>query len=492
MEGVVSRSASVKTEAARGALATLVGQVIRFVIQLASIVVLSRIVGPSVIGLFAMVFVIVAFGEVVRDFGMSSAMIQAKEVTQGQRSNLFWVNSMIGLALAVLCAGSAPLIAKFYEEPELTTACIAISVVFLLGGIGTQFRAQMTRDLRFTAISIVDVIAAFLALIVAVVLALLGAGLWALVIQQIVTAATTTLLNVAAANWMPTLPSRRAGTRALLQFGWHVGLTQIINYASRNVDTIVVGSMFGASALGFYNRAYQLMTVPINQLSTPATKVAFPVLSRIREDHQRYVRFLLIGQRALVHVVALVFVFTIVIAPAGIEIALGTEWNHVAPIYQILAVGGLAQAASFASYWVFLSQGKTREVLKMTALTRGVLIAAIIGGAFFGVIGVALGYAIVVVLTWPLFLMYLRRVCPEAPAARMFLQPAALYVIYGVAGGAAYLSTIPIGGSWLVVSVAIFVYLVVLVLLYGLIGLFRRDVREVAALRHLLREVPNG
>lgn len=492
MEGVVSRNASVKTEAARGALATLAGQVVRFLIQLASIVALSRIVGPSVIGLFAMILVIVAFGEVVRDFGLSSAMVQAKEVSQGQRSNLFWVNSTIGLALAVVCAASAPLIAKFYEEPELMRACIAISVVFLLGGIGTQFRAQMTRDLRFTAISVIDVIAAFVALVVAVTLALLGAGLWALVIQQVVTAASTTLLNVAAARWMPTLPSRRAGTRALLQFGWHVGLTQLINYVSRNVDTIVVGSMFGATALGFYNRAYQLMTVPINQLSTPATKVAFPVLSRIRDDHQRYIRFLLIGQRALVHVIALVFVFTIVIAPAGIEIALGTEWSSVAPIYQILAVGGLAQAASFASYWVFLSQGKTREVLKMTALTRGVLIAAIIGGAFFGVVGVALGYAFVVVLTWPAFLVFLKKVCPEIPAARMFSQPAALYGVYGVAGGAAYLSTIPIDGSWAVVCVAAVVYLVVLLLAYGLLGSFRRDVREVVALRHLLREVSNG
>ncbi|KUI25659.1 hypothetical protein AU196_22945 [Mycobacterium sp. IS-1742] len=453
---------------------------------------LSRILGPSVIGLFAMIVMIVAFGEVVRDFGMSSAMIQAEVVTQGQRSNLFWVNSTIGLVLTVACAASAPLTASFYESPDLAPACVAISVVFLLGGIGTQFRAQLTRDFRFTAISSIDVFAALSALIVAVVLALLGAGLWALVIQQITTAATTTLLNMAAARWMPSLPSRHAGTRALLKFGWHVGLTQVINYVSRNVDTVVVGSMFGATSLGFYNRAYQLMTVPINQLSTPATKVAFPVLSRIRDDRQRYVRFLLIGQRALVHVVALVFVFTIVIAPAGIDIALGTEWSDVAPIYQILAVGGLAQAASFASYWVFLSQGKTREVLTMTALTRGVLVAAIIGGAFFGVIGVALGYAIVVVLTWPSFLVFLNKVCPEVPAARMFFQPAALYVIYGIAGGAAYLSTVSIDSSWLVVSVAAFVYLFVLILLYGLIRRFREDVREVVTLRHLVRGGPDG
>lgn len=489
MSDITAKNVGIKTSAARGALATLAGQGMRFAIQLASIVVLSRLLGPSVIGLFAMLAVIIGFGEVVRDFGLSSAMIQAKQVTQAQRSNLFWINAGIGVLLAVVCVGCAPLIAAFYRQPPLTMACVVISVVFILGGVGTQFRAQITRDLRFTAMSVIDVVAALIGLAIAVVLALMGIGIWALVVQQIVTACVTLLLNILAARWRPSLPSRHAGTRELIAFGWNVGCTQMINYASRNVDTIVIGGMFGPSALGIYNRAYQLMTVPINQLSTPATKVAFPILSRIRDDRARHDRFLLVGQRALVHLVGFVFMYTLVVASAGIEIALGPAWSDVAPIYRILAVGALAQAASFATYWVFLSHGKTREVLRMTILTRGVLIVSIVVAATtWGVFGVATAYAVVVVLTWPFSLYLLHRACPEAPTSRMFWQPLSLYIAYGIAGVGAYLATLLVVEDWLVIVVASVVYALILGVLVCAISPFRRDLREIAALRHLLRK----
>lgn len=492
MNDLDTRNHGIKNVAARGAVVTVAGQGLRFVIQLAGIVILSRLLGPSTIGLFAVLFVIVAFGEVVRDFGLSSAMIQAKSVTQAQKSNLFWINTAIGIALAIGCATIAAPLSRFYDEPSLTWPCVGVSAVFLLSGLGTQYRAQLTRDLKFTAVTAIDVLSALGGLAVAVVMAVNGSGLWALVAQQVVIAGVATLLNMAAARWRPSLPSRHAETRKLIEFGWHVGCTQLINYASRNVDTVVIGSLFGPAALGIYNRAYQLMTVPINQLSTPATKIAFPVLSRIRDEPRRFDRFVLIGQRALVHLVGLVFVYTLVIAPAGIDMALGAEWEGVAPLYRVLAVGALAQAASFATYWVFLAYGKTREVLKMTLFTRSVLIAAVIVGALFSVFGVAVAYTVVILLTWPFCLYVLHRTCPEAPTYRMFYQPLLLYVVYGFAGLCAYVTTFVTTGNLLKIAISGVVYVAVLTAIVGIVKPFRRDLQEIAALRHLVRRGGDG
>lgn len=492
MNDLDTHNVGIKNVAARGAVVTVAGQGIRFIIQLAGIVVLSRLLGPSTIGLFAVLFVIVAFGEVVRDFGLSSAMIQAEHVTQAQKSNLFWINTAVGLVLAFTCALVAVPLSVFYGEPGLIWPCVGVSTVFLLSGLGTQYRAQLTRDLKFPAVALIDVLSALVGLVVAISTALGGLGLWALVVQQIVIAGVATLLNIFAAKWKPSLPSRNANTRGLIEFGWHVGCTQLLNYVSRNVDTVIIGSFFGAAALGIYNRAYQLMTVPINQLSTPATKIAFPVLSRIRDEPQRFDRFLLVGQRALVHLVAFVFIYTLVIAPAGVEIALGDEWAGVAPLYRVLAVGALAQAASFATYWVFLAHGKTREVLKMTLVTRTVLIAAILGGACVSVFGVAVAYTVVIVLTWPFCLYVLHKTCPQAPTSRMFLQPLLLYVAYGCAGVAAYCATFLTTESWVAVVVSALAYVAVLAGVIAIVRPFRRDLREIAALRHLVRRGANG
>lgn len=281
--------------------------------------------------------------------------------------------------------------------------------------------------------------------------------------------------------------------RDFVVFGWHVGCIQIINTLAKNVDTIIVGRFFGPAALGIYSRAFQLMTVPLSQLSTPATKVAFPVLSRIREDAPLYNRYLLVGQRALVHLVGFVFVFTLAIAPMAIELALGAEWSGVAPLYQILAIGALAQAASFATYWVFLSQGKTRENLHLTLVTRTVLVLAVLGGALSGgVIGVAIAYSATIVVTWPFSLFWLHRVCPDMPTTRMFWQAIALYVVYGIAGWAAYLATTVVDGAWMSIGAGALAYIIALICMYGAVSMYRRDVREIIALRHLLKKRANG
>lgn len=473
--------------AARGAAVTLTGQAARFVLQLIGIIVLSRILGPTAVGLYAALAVIVGLGEVLRDFGLSSAMIQASEVTRAQRSNLFWINAGLGVALAAMCAGIAPLVAGFYHEPELQAGCAAVGLVLVLGGLGTQFRAQLSRDLRFTAIAVIDVVGAAGGLVAGVVAATFGLGFWALVIQQIGMALVTATLNVAVARWLPGLPTRNANTLGLVRFGWNVGCTQVVNYLAKNVDTLVVGRFFGAESLGLYNRAYQLLTVPINQISTPATKVAFPVLSRIRGDQAQYDKLLLTGQKVLVHVVLAVFVYTMVVAPSLVQIALGEEWAGVADLYRILALAALVQTASYPTYWVFLSQGLTGESLRFTLVSKSFLVAAVLFGAIWGVEGVAAGYTIAMITTWPFGLWWLRRVYEEAPIKSMFWDVLRIFVIYFGAAAVAFVGITAIPGKgWADIGFGIVIYGSALLMAGIFVGPFRRDLREIAGLRKAL------
>ncbi len=173
-----------------------------------------------------------------------------------------------------------------------------------MNGMSTQYRAALNRELRFTALAVSEVVSMGSGLIAGIGVAVAGFGVWALVVQQLVQAFAILAITVVCGRLVPGRPTLGADMKPLLTFGWNFGCTQLINYLSRNMDTIVIGRRFGTESLGFYNRAYQLLTLPLNQINGPATKVAFHVLSRISDDRRKYEQFLLRGQSAILHLVA--------------------------------------------------------------------------------------------------------------------------------------------------------------------------------------------
>lgn len=481
---------SLGSSAARGAATTMAGQIGRIILQFGGIIVLARLLDPEDYGLLAMVLAVVGIGDVIRDFGLSSAAIQAPEVTRQQRSNLWWINFSLGTILSVVALLSAPLIARGFDQPELAAITAALAVTFILNGASTQFRADLYRSLRFSRVVVVDLASQTIALIAAVAAAQQGLGYWALVVQQVVQPLLALVLVVSMNPWLPHRFRRGAGTRKFMRYGWNLLATQMIGYASRNIDSLIIGSRFGPAQLGVYNRAFQLLMMPLNQINVPATRVALPILSRLQSDKEKFDAFILRGQAILLHVVVAVFAVIASQAGALIEIVLGSTWSGVAPILQVLIIGGVFQAAGYASYWVFLAKGLTGANLRYSLVTRSLLIVAILVGANWGVFGVAWAYSVGLVLMWPAGLLWLGRIS-DAPVRGMFLNGVRVIAGYVPSAIAAYLAA-----SWaestslmlsLVAGIAtgLTVFGVVLVLWPA----FRADIRAVLETRRLLRKV---
>ncbi|HHW4673437.1 MAG TPA: oligosaccharide flippase family protein, partial [Xylella fastidiosa subsp. pauca] len=171
-DSVVSVSAvserSLASRAVGGAVVTMLGQGARVVIQFSIIVLLARLLNPHDYGLMAMVTAIVGVADILRDFGLSSAAIQAKQITNAQRDNLFWINSGIGSALSLVVFVAAQLIADFYREPALVTITQVLAINFLLNGMATQYRANLSREMRFGQLALSDIGAQVLGLLVGV------------------------------------------------------------------------------------------------------------------------------------------------------------------------------------------------------------------------------------------------------------------------------------------------------------------------------------
>src|SRR4029079_7425197 len=181
--------------------------------------VLARLLRPSAFGLLAMVAAIGLVLDLVKEFGLSSATIQKSDITHAQVSALFWINAGVGAVLAAGLFLAAPAIANFYGQPELESIARWLSIGFLASGLTVQHWALLRRQMRFGAIAGMETAAALVSFATAVVLALAGAGYWALVVQRLVSPLLLWGLSWWFCRWRPARPARAAGVRSLIGYG---------------------------------------------------------------------------------------------------------------------------------------------------------------------------------------------------------------------------------------------------------------------------------
>jgi O-antigen/teichoic acid export membrane protein len=428
--------------AARGTSITLSMQGVRFVLQFISLVVLARLLTPSDFGVVAMVTSVVGVADILRDFGLSSAAIQAKKLNNAERTNLFWVNVGIGTAGAVVIMFCIPLIGRLYGQHNLTPIILSLAWVLIISGVNTQFNAELTRSLRFKALAFADIGAQGLGIAAAILTAVLGGGYWAIVVQQIVVAVMTLVFNMAVCRWRPGLPRRSASIRRFFRFGGGVLGTQLISYVTKNIDNVAVGAYWGAGPLGLYSRAYQLLMTPLNQINAPLTRVALPVLSRVQDDDVVYARYLKKAQLVGCYLTATVFALCAALATPMVDVLFGHKWHQVAPIFALLSIGGVFRSISQISYWIYLSRGKTGAQLKLYLVTRPIMIGIILAGLPWGPVGVAIGCSIAYFLYWVASLWHVGR-ATGIDSRPLFRNAArSLIMVCTPCGGFAFLGTL--------------------------------------------------
>lgn len=428
--------------AARGTGITLAVQAGRTILQFGSIVALARLLTPADFGLVAMVTAVIGVADLVRDFGLSLAAVQAAKLSHGERTNLFWANVGLGLACTLVAMAMTPFIVAGYQEPRLAPIVLALAPVFLLSGITTQFKAGLVRDMRFRAVGLSDFSAQVVATIVAIDLAAAGFGLWALVVQQLVSAAVTAGICMWLAKWRPSLPNRRVSIRKFLRFGVGVFGTQGISYVTKNIDNITIGAVWGASPLGLYSRAYQLMMMPLNQINAPMTQVAMPVLARVQGDNTSFLGYLRKSQLVACYVTATLFAVATGLAHPVVLVLFGDQWLEVVPIFAILAVGGMFRAVAQIAYWAYLAKGKSGALFRQRMVTGLITVVMILAGLPWGPVGVAVGCTVASFVSWIVAVWHVGRVT-GVNTRSLITNAARIVAVVGIpAGAVAYLATL--------------------------------------------------
>jgi PST family polysaccharide transporter len=387
-----------KQKAIRGGLAKVFAQGTTFSLRLGSLMVLARLLDPKDFGLVGMVTAFTGVLNLFRDFGLSAAAVQRVKVTEEQVSTLFWINLLVGAVLTLLMVAMAPAIAAFYHEPRLFWVTIVLASGFLVNAAGVQHSSLLQRQMRFTTMAGIDVVALVVSITMGIGMALRGYGYWSLVATAIVPTMVTTACLWTASAWVPGRPRRGTDMRSMLRFGGTLTLNGVVVYLAYNLDKVLLGRFWGAQAVGLYGRAYALINMPTENLNTAAGEVAFPALSRVQDDPVRLKRYFLKGYSLVLALTVPITIAAALFASDLISVVLGAKWHEAIVIFRLLAPSIIILALLNPLIWLLLSLGMVGRSLRVGLVYSPIVIAGCIAGLHYGPAGVALGYSTVLTI----------------------------------------------------------------------------------------------
>ncbi len=382
-----------KGKAVRGSFIGICTQGIKFFLRTGSLILMARLLIPEEFGLVGMVTAVTGVIGLFKDAGLSMVTIQRPNITEEQVSTLFWINMAVGVVLCVIMIAIAPYLASFYREPRLLLVTVVLGSGFIFNAAATQHQALLQRRMRYTSLAVADLFSLLISVTCGIIMALWGFGYWALVAMAVVLPATNAILVWLAAAWIPGTPRRNIEIRSMLHFGGTVTLNSLVTYLTYNADKILLGRFWGASGLGIYGRAYQLVNLPMDNLNGAIGWVAFPVLSRIQNDPIRVRNFFLKGYSMVLALTIPIVVGFALFADEIIFVLLGSKWKDAAVIFRILAPTGFAFALINPFGWLLMSRGQVGRSLKMALAIAPVVIAGYIAGLRYGPNGVAFGFS---------------------------------------------------------------------------------------------------
>jgi O-antigen/teichoic acid export membrane protein len=367
-------------------------------IRLGSVLIVARLLDPTDFGLVGMVTAFTGVLTLFRDFGLSAATVQRADITEEQTTCLFWINMVVGIVLGLATVCLAPVISRFYHEPRLVWITSVIAAGFVFNGAGVQHSAILQRQMRFTALSLIDMFALIASTVVAITVAIAGYGYWALVSMAVCLPLSTTAGLWTVSRWLPGLPRSLSGVHSMVRFGGLMTLNGLVAYIASNFDKVLLGRFWGAEAIGLYGRAYQLIRIPIDSLNGAVGEVAFAALSRIQNDPDRLKRYFLKGYSLVLVATLPITVACAIFADELIIVLLGPKWAGVATIFRFLSPTILVFAIANPLGWLLNSTGKVGRALKMALVFTPLIIAGYIIGLPYGPIGVASAFSAVMIL----------------------------------------------------------------------------------------------
>lgn len=367
------------------------------VTNLASLVVfivLSRLLLPKAFGLVAAASVVVLFFRILVDAGFSRRLIQRTDLSDDIVDTAFWSAFATGIVLTGAVLLAAPLVARMFHEPGLTSIVRALSCVLLVASLDRTQSALLDRRMAFKVQAIRSTVAASISAGAAIGAAFAGLGVWSLVVQTISLEVVNLVLLWTLSGWYPRFRYTVRQVPELLSFGVRYMGIQVMGYLNQNADNFLIGIFLGAVPLGYYVVAYRVLIVLNEIMIVTVNRVGLAAFSRLQGDEAE-LRESAYSVAGLSATIALpVYAGLAVIAPEAVHLVFGARWALSAPVMRILCIAGTAQTVTSFTHPLVIAVGRVRNELRWQITSMVVQVAGFAAAVHLGLVAVAWSLAV--------------------------------------------------------------------------------------------------
>lgn len=372
--------ASIKKELTKGVFWIALAKYSGIFVSLGITAILARHVSPAAFGTMAIASVIMAFLDIFSDMGLGVAIVQFKDLTKNQINSLFTVSVALAIVLTAILFGSSSLIAEFYKDPTLTNIIRWLCICLFFKALNIIPNGMMLKNKKFKAIAIRTLCFQVISGGAACWMAFSGWGIYALLISPIVSAIGVFGYNFYNYPQRPVLPIDLDAVKRVWSYSMYQFLFSIINYFSRNADSLIIGKSFSMKELGYYDKSYRLMQLPLQNITFVITPVLHPILSSLQDNKEELSAKNIHLTRILSQISFPLGIILFFCASPIIMIIFGKNWIPAIPVFQILAISVPLQVMTSTSGSIFQAAGQTKHLfycgLQSSICTVGAFIIA--------------------------------------------------------------------------------------------------------------------
>lgn len=362
-------------------------QGVQFILQ----VLLARLLLPKDYGLVALVSIFIAIANVFVQSGFSKALVQKKDADDLDFSSVFYLSLFVAGILYIMLFMLAPVMADFYDMPKLTSVFRVLSLTLFTGAIYSVQTAIIAKRMAFKKLFLSSVGSIIISGVIGILLAYKGYGVWALVAQQLINTILMVILLWITVDWRPKALFSFVRIKSLFRFGWRILLSSLIDSFYRNLKSLVIGKIYSADMLGYFNRGKQFPQLLVTNINGSIQSVLFPTLASSQDDK---IRVKAIVRRAIVTSAFIVFPMMIglaVTSEALISIILTDKWLPSVPFVQIFCISYAIWPIHTANLQAINALGRSDIYLKLEIIKKVIGLIILIISVQWGIYAIAFG-----------------------------------------------------------------------------------------------------
>lgn len=364
-------------QVATGVVWSVAEKVCSILLQMVVSIVVARLLVPEDFGVMAILTFFTAVALVVVDSGFSQTLLRKKEPTNDDYKSVFTFNMTVSLVLYLLLTALSPLLARYYDLAVISKIAPVLFLLLPLNALGIIQNTKLSREFRFGLLSRINFLASLVAGVTAIIVAVCGGGVWALVAQRLMVMGVKALLLWWRGDWRGEGSFNGVAWREMAPFSFRLMSTDIVAAAYNNVAQLFIGKVYSADTLGYFNQAQKIKDLPVQSAVLSVQSVTYPALAKIKEDSAKFAesfrKVLLIN----IFVMAPVAVGMSAVAEPLFRVLLGEKWLPTVPYFEIIALAGVFYPLSMVAYNVLKVHSNGSIIFRLELLKKAIMTAVL-------------------------------------------------------------------------------------------------------------------